>query len=228
MRKHLALILAGLFVAATAVTAVAADYDRYERGPRGGSPDTYAPPPPPPRGAYAPPPRHAQYGQPYFFGHAGVFSPNDDIDGLKGYDSGGNFDFGIGSRVSPVFAIDGTIGAFGAKHGSDEATVVPMTIGARLILPHPFVEPYVGAGLGLYFSNLQEDPRVGFSGIDDSSTDFGGYLSAGLDMWLNQRVALNFEGKYHWVNPTFQTNAGSDIDVNMSGWTVNLGVRVGF
>ena len=47
-------------------------------------------------------------------------------------------------------------------------------------------------------------------------------------MWLNQRVALNFEGKYHWVNPTFQTNAGNDIDVNLGGWTVNLGVRVGF
>jgi opacity protein-like surface antigen len=227
MRKHLALVLAGLFVAATAATAVAADYDRYERGPRGGSPDEYAPPPPR-RGAEAPPPRHAQFGQPYFFGHLGIFSPNNDLDGLRGYDSGGNFDFGVGSRVSPVFAIDGTIGGFGAKHGSDEATVVPMTIGGRLIIPHPFIEPYIGAGLGLYFSKLKEDPRTGFSGIDDTSTDFGGYLSTGLDMWLNPRVALNFEGKYHWVNPTLQTNAGNDLDVNMSGWTVNLGVRVGF
>jgi opacity protein-like surface antigen len=227
MRKRHALILAGLMVAATAVTAVAADYDRYERGPRGGSPGEYAPPPPR-RGAEAPPPRHAQYGQPYFFGHLGIYSPNNDIDGLRGYDSGGNFDFGVGSRVSPVFAVDGTIGGFGAKHGSDEARVVPMTIGGRLIIPHPFIEPYVGAGLGLYFSSLKEDPRTGFSGIDDTSTDFGGYLSTGLDMWLNPRVALNFEGKYHWVNPTFQIGAGNDVDVNMSGWTVNLGVRVGF
>jgi opacity protein-like surface antigen len=235
MRKHLAFVLVGLFIAATAATAVAADYDRYERGPRGGSGGEYAPPPPPPaRGVYAPPPRHAQFGQPYFFGHLGIFSPNDDSDGLKGYDSGGNFDFGVGSRVAPMFAIDGTIGGYGAKRGSNEATVVPMTIGARLILPHPFIEPYVGGGLGLYFSKLDEDSassRRGFtpySGIDDTSTDFGGYLSAGLDMWLNSRVALNFEGKYNWVNPTFQTNAGNDVDVNMSGWTVNLGVRVGF
>jgi outer membrane protein W len=151
-----------------------------------------------------------------------------DLDGLDGYDSGMNFDLGIGSRVSPVFAIDGTIGAYGAKRGSDEATVVPLTIGGRLILPHPFIEPYVGAGLGLYFSSLKEDPRTGYSGIDDSSADFGGYLSAGLDMWLNPRTALNFEGKYHWVTPTFQTNAGSNFDVNMGGWTVNLGVRVAF
>ncbi|HWS14815.1 MAG TPA: porin family protein [Candidatus Methylomirabilis sp.] len=227
MRKHIALVLAGLFVAATAATAVAADYDRYERGDRYRDRGEYAPPPPR-RAAEVPPPRHAVYGQPYFFAHLGIFDPNDDVDGLKGYDSGGNFELGVGSRVSPVFAIDGTFGAYGAESGSNEATVVPMTIGGRLIIPHPFIEPYVGAGLGLYFSSLKEDPFVGYSGIDDSSTDFGGYLSLGLDMWLNPRVALNFEGKYHWVTPTFELNNGNNIDVDLGGWTANLGVRIAF
>ncbi|MGB7630296.1 MAG: outer membrane beta-barrel protein [Candidatus Deferrimicrobium sp.] len=227
MRKRHALILAGLMVAATAATAVAAEYDRYERGPRGGSYGEYAPPPPP-RGAQIPPPRHAQYGQPYFFAHLGIFDPNDDSSvqpdgGLRGYDSGGSFELGIGSRVSPVFAVDGTIGAYGSKRGSDKATVVPMTIGGRLIIPHPFIEPYLGAGLGLYATQLKD----AFRGIDDSSTDFGGYFSLGADFWLNPRVAFNFEGKYHWVTSTFQSNLGSE-DVNLGGWTVNLGVRVAF
>ena len=213
MRKHLALVLAGLFVAATAATSVAADYDRYERGPRGGSP-----------GVYAPPPRHAQYGQPYFFAHLGIFDPNNDLDGLRGYDSGGNFDIGVGSRVAPLFAIDGTFGGYGAERGSSEATVVPLTIGGRLIIPHPFIEPYVGAGLGLYFTSLDEP----INGIDDTSSDFGGYLSIGADFWLNPRVALNIEGKYHWVDPTFENNLGNSVDVNMGGWTANLGVRVAF
>ncbi len=227
MRKHFALVLAGLFVAATAATAVAADYDRYERAPRGGSPGEYAPPPPR-RGAYVPPPRHAQYGQPYFFAHAGIFEPNTDssrgIDGgLDGYDTGGNFELGIGSRVSPVFAVEGTVGGYRAERGSDEATVVPVTIGGRLILPHPFIEPYIGAGLGLYATSLED----GFRGIDDTSTDFGGYLSLGADFWLNPRVALNFEGKYHWVESEFDSNIGSE-DVNMGGWTANLGIRFAF
>jgi len=225
MRKHLALVLAGLFVAATAASAVAADYDRYERGDRYRDRGEYAPPPPPPRrAAEAPPPRHAQYGQPYFFAHLGIFDPNDDVDGLKGYDSGGHFELGVGSRVSPVFAIDGTFGAYGADLGSNEARVVPLTIGGRLIIPHPFIEPYLGAGLGLYATSLKD----AFRGIDDSSTDFGGYMSLGLDMWLNPRAALNFEGKYHWVTPTYQLNNGANIDVDMGGWTVNLGVRVAF
>ena len=225
MRKQLALVLAGLIVAATGATSLAAEYDRYERGP-GGGPGAYAPPPPY-RGA-APPPRHAQYGQPYFFAHLGIFDPNTDVDGLDGYDTGGNFDLGIGSRVSPLFAIDGTLGGFASERGSDEATVVPLTIGGRLIIPHPFFEPYVGGGIGLYFSSLDEPRADPNFDIDDTSADFGGYLSLGLDLWLNPRVALNFEGKYHWVDPTFETNAGSDVDVDLSGWAVNLGVRFAF
>ena len=230
MRKRHALILAGLFVAATAATAataVAADYDRYERGDRYRDRGEYAPPPPR-RAAEVPPPRHAQYGQPYFFAHLGIFDPNSDSSvlpdgGLEGYDSGGSFELGIGSRVSPVFAIDGTFGGYGAERGSDEVTVVPLTIGGRLIIPHPFIEPYIGAGLGLYATHLED----AFRAIDDSSTDFGGYLSLGADFWLNPRVALNFEGKYHWVTSTFDSNIGTE-DVNLGGWTANLGVRVAF
>ena len=226
MRKHLALIFAGMIVAATATAAVAAEYDRYERGPRGGSGEYY--PPPPRRGAEIPPPRHAQYGQTYFFGHVGIFDPNSDssVDpdgGLDGYDSGGYFEVGVGSRVSPVLAVDGTFVAYRSDRGSDEATVVPVTIGVRLIMPNPVIEPYVGGGLGLYATELKDN----FRGIDDSSTDFGGYLSLGADFWLNPRVALNFEGKYHWVTSTFDSNIGSE-DINLGGWTANLGVRVAF
>jgi hypothetical protein len=226
MKRFHALILAGVMVVATAATAAAAEYDRYERGGRDRG--EYATPPPR-RGADVAPPRHAQFGEPYFFGHLGTFSPNDDSDGLRGYDSGGHIEFGVGSRVSPIFSVDGSIGAYGADRGSNETRVVPMTIGGRFIIPHPFIEPYAGAGLGLYFSKLKENP-VGstFSGIDDTSTDVGGYLSLGLDMWLNNRVALNFEGKYHFLQPTFQTNLGTDFDVNLGGWTANLGVRVAF
>jgi len=232
MRKSYALILAGLMIAATAATAVAAEYDRYERGTRGGSRDEYVPPPP--REAEPPPYRHAVRGQGYFFTHLGILDPNKDGDGLHGYDQGSNFEFGFGSRVAPMFAFEGTFGAYGADHGSNEARVVPMTMGARLIIPTPFVEPYFGAGLGLYFSSLKENSAASgrgfspYSGIDDTSSDVGGYLSAGVDMWLNQRVALNFEGKYHFVQPTFQTNAGNDVDVNLSGWTANIGVRIAF
>jgi hypothetical protein len=211
MRKSAVLFLAGLLCAVLASAAWAQDrYERYERVP------------PPRRGASTPPPQHAVYGQTYFFGHIGLFEPNDDDPtltggGLGGYDTGGSFDIGIGSRVSPNLAIEGTFGAYSADRGPDEVSVAPLTFGVRLILPAPVIEPYIGAGLGIYFASLDEP------GIDDSDTTVGGYGSIGLDAWLNPRMALNFEGKYHWVEPEF-----NGIDVNVGGWTVSLGVRVSF
>ena len=209
MRKSAVLVLAGLLSLALASAAPAQPSDRYEKywGP------------PPRRGAGAPPPQHAVYGQPYFFGHLGLFEPNTDRNGLEGYDTGGAFDIGIGSRVSPLLAIEGTFGAHRAERGSDEVSVAPLTFGARLILPSPVIEPYVGGGLGLYFTNLDEPS----TGINDSDTTIGGYGSLGLDAWLNPRMALNFEGKYHWVEPKF-----NGVDVDVSGWTLNLGIRISF
>ncbi len=211
MRKSAVLCLVGVLCAALASTALADRYDRYEK--YGG------PPPPPPRGAPVPPPPHAVYGQLYFFGHLGLFEPNSSGGGLKGYDSGGEFDIGFGSRVSPNLAIDGTFGMYFSEAGPNELWVAPLTGGFRLILPGPVVEPYVGGGVGLYFANLDEPT----SGINDSDTTFGGYLSMGVDAWLNPRMALNFEGKYQWAEPEFD---GWDVEV--SGWTVALGVRVRF
>jgi Outer membrane protein beta-barrel domain len=215
MRKTSVLILAGLLIVFFVRPAQADRYDRYDRY-RGDQP------PPARQGAPAPPPQHAVYGQPYFFGHVGLFEPNDDAvtptgGGLGGYGTGGAYDIGIGSRVSPNLAVEGTFSGYAADRGGDDVEVFPLTIGARLILPAPVFEPYLGAGLGLYFAHLGEP------GIDDSDTTLGVYGSLGVDAWLNPRMALNFEGKYHWVEPTF-----SGIDVNVSGWTLCLGVRVSF
>jgi len=212
MRKSVVLVLVGLLSVALASAVMAAEYDRYQK--YGG--------PPPRRGAGAPPPQHAVHGQTYFFGHIGLFEPNDDDPtltggGLGGYDTGGSFDIGIGSRVTPNLAVEGTFGAYGADRGSDEVAVAPLTFGARLILPAPVFEPYVGLGLGIYFADLNEP------GIDDSDTTIGGYGSIGLDAWLNPRMALNFEGKYHWVEPEF-----NGVDVDVSGWTLSLGIRIAF
>src|SRR5512134_2158957 len=101
MRKFAAGFVAVILCFALAAAAQA--QDRYERPVRyrdGG-------PPPPSYGAPPPPPRHAVHGEPYFFGHVGFFEPNDSSQGLQGYDSGGSFDFGMGSRVSPALAIEG-------------------------------------------------------------------------------------------------------------------------
>ena len=225
------LFLAGLLLAALASPAIAQPppYDRYERGYPAGPPPPppRGAPPPPPRGVPPPPPRHALHSQPYFFGHIGFFEPNDDFDGLEGYDSGGAFDIGIGARVSPILAVDGTFGGYAAEVGPNEVTVLPLTVGLRLVFPNPFIEPYIGGGVGLYFADLEE-PFSGIGGIDDSDTTVGAYASFGVDMWLSPHIALSLEGKYHWAEPTFTDASGIEFDVDVSGWTGTLGIRVAF
>lgn len=213
-------VLAGLFFAILSSAAQADRYDRYERDRGGG--------PPPPRGAGAPPPQHAMHGQPYFFGHVGVFEPNTDTDGLKFFDSGMNFDIGIGSRVSPILAVEGAIGSYSTDKQGLTVTVVPITIGVRVIAPSPFFEPYIGGGVGIYSADVDFPTAINGAGqavavASGSETTMGGYLSAGVDAWLNPRMALNVEGKYHWANPSI-----GPVDVNVGGWTVNLGIRISF
>lgn len=209
MKKFVVFLFVGLFLAASVSAASAEPYDRYERDRRDS----------PPRGAGAPPPRHSVHGEPYFFGHVGMFDPNTENNGLRGYNSGASFDVGLGSRVSPVLAIEGTLGGYTADVGSNEVSVVPLTFGVRLVLPHPFIEPYVGAGLGFYNASLDEPS----SGINDTDTAFGGYFGVGMDAWLNQRIALNFEGRYHMAEPTF-----NGVKVDVGGWTVGMGIRISF
>jgi outer membrane protein W len=108
-----------------------------------------------------------------------------------------------------------------------------VTIGGRFILPHPVFEPYFGAGIGVYFAKLDEKPffftpSLFYPGTDDSDTAIGGYFSLGMDLWLNPRTALNFEGRYQMVQPTFTDNRGLSFDQDMSGWELNFGFRINF
>jgi hypothetical protein len=233
MRRVLALALVGFVVsgfAAAAAPAGAAEYDRYERG-------TSAPPPPPPppasyRTAPPAPPRPVGYhAGTYISANLGLFEPNSYSDGLSQYSSDWGGNFVIGSRLSPFAAIEGGVGYYTASTGSNEVSVVPVTIGGRLIIPHPVFELYFGGGIGAYFASLDEPPFTppfNYIGTNDSDTTIGGYVSFGLDMWLNPKAAINVEGRYQMANPSFTRNDGLSFDVDVSGWELNVGFRLNF
>lgn len=209
MTTRSCLVLAGVLGIGLAAVAHADD-GHGRRGPRYGA-------------------RRAVVGEPYLLLRGGVFEPNDSDDGLKGYDSGWSVAAGIGSRLSPVFATEFLVGGYGASNGPNDVQVIPVTVGGRFIVPGPFLEPYLGGGFGVYFARLKEEAVwPDFSGIDDSSTTLGGYLSMGLDLWLSPRTALNLEGAYQFANASFDSNAGTTFDVDLGGWTLNVGVRLAF
>ncbi len=156
-----------------------------------------------------------------------MFEPNSDTDGLKFYDSGLSFDAGVGSRVSPSLAVEGAIGSYSTDKQGLSATVVPLTIGVRVIIPSPFFEPYVAGGVGIYFSDIDFPTLNGAGQVtsvrNETNSSMGVYGAAGIDAWLNPKMALNLEGKYHWTQPAI-----GPVDVNLGGWTLNLGIRISF
>jgi len=231
MRKVLVLALAAFVAAgfaAAAAPAGAQEYDRYERGTA--PPPPPSPPPARPRSAPPPPPRPAGFhAGPYLFANFGLFEPNSYSDGLGGYSSDWSGNLAIGSRVSPFGAIEGGVGYYTASAGSNEVSVVPVTIGGRLIIPHPVFELYFGGGIGAYIASLTEPVQVSpLLSTDDSNTTIGGYINFGLDWWLSPKIALNLDTRYQMADPTFTSKTGVTYDVDVSGWELNLGVRLNF
>ena len=229
MRKIAVLPVLLLVIVVSAGSVFAGEYDRYEREYPVYTGDTSRPstseslpPSPQPRAALPPPQTHMHHGPGYFSVQLGVYEPNNGgYNGLATYDSGFSLNVIFGSRLTPFFAVEGSVGYFGSESSfyRGDLSVVPVTVGGRLIIPNPVVEPYVGAGVGIYFASIDEKR----SGIKDDVTDIGGYLSLGVDFWLTPKVALNMEGRYQRIKPKLD-----GCNINLSGWNTLLGVKVSF
>jgi len=153
-------------------------------------------------------------GKLYWFGNFGLFYPQGDIDALN---TGWNLTGGVGSRVNPKIALASSFSLLRSNASPGDVLVAPLTVGARLIYPAPVFEPYAGAGFGFYYVDLDKP------GVNDSAFTLGGYLSGGVDAWLNPEMAFNAELKYQYANPDL---SGSRVDT--SGVIFTLGVRMMF
>ena len=252
MKKGAFFLALALTAAVSSGTVFAGEFDRFERDMPGRTIQTpsqtpaQAPAPAPsPSGAFdsfpgeapsrspmhpaprpmpwmaPPPPSHFNHGPIYFAIQLGMFEPNTDwLNGLGSYHTGFAFNTTIGARLSHYFAVEGSVGYFESSSNimQGDIYVVPMTIGGRLIFPHPVVEPYIGGGFGIYFSDVNER-----RGVIGDSTDFGGYLSMGVDFWVTPRIAFNVDWRHHWVKPTIE-----GFSVDLSGWSMLFGARFMF
>lgn len=215
MRRSIAVLVCMAVLLSCGIASAA---DRYERD------RSAAPPPEPERRAASPrADRDRPYGfQPYVAARLGLFEGNTAFNGLKDYNTGTSFGIDFGGRISPVLAVEGALGMYGAQVTGDEVSVKPLTAGFRLIAPNPYVEPYFGAGLGLYLCSVDDS----YAGVNDDASTFGGYMSLGMDAWVNPRVAVNVEGKYHVAEPTLRYSDGTSAPVDLSGWAITFGLRI--
>lgn len=83
--------------------------------------------------------------------------------------------------------------------------------------------PYILAGMGLYISRVVPD-----AGETDSSTDFGWHLGLGVDYALNDRVFIEGDFRYIWLDTQTDNQTAADVLSSFDSWmaTVGIGFRL--
>jgi outer membrane protein W len=122
------------------------------------------------------------------------------------------------SRIARRLYIDFTVGAIGTVeqrtiHWDHEEVkadaVVPFLFGVRYdILPsnvQSVLQPYAAAGFGTYWINDVYVEEQAYHDSHDyvsvnSKARPGGYVGAGMNFMLSNRVAINYDMRYHMVD----------------------------
>ncbi len=172
----------------------------------------------------------------------GVFIPNDDNEGLKGFDTGTAVDITCGYEVNSMFSIEGSIGYYNTDYEMTECggdcpdppcciritsgiDACPVRLTGKISLPLiKQIKLYAGAGFGYYFTSLDE--MAVFTGYDEdfdytvkSEADtFGYHLVAGLDVMAGESLSLLIETLWAHVKPSLKDYySNDDIKVQMGG-----------
>lgn len=145
----------------------------------------------------------------------GYFPQHSDLDE---FDSGINGEISFGHLVTPGFAVEGGVGYFETKDDSAaaELKVIPLTLSLKGQTFFQQFEPYVEAGIGVYFIDL----RLGAASDDDSQVGF--HVGLGGNYNVTRQLFLGLEGKYLWVKPE-----APGVDARLDGITLtgNIGFR---
>ncbi len=159
----------------------------------------------------------------------GYFPQHSDLDD---FDAGINGEISLGRLVAPGFGVEGGIGYFETEgeisdpsfSASAKFKVIPLTLSLKGQTFFQQFEPYVEAGIGVYFIDAEVsgvDALGPFSDSDDD-TQVGFHLGLGANYNVTRQLFLGLEGRYLWL----KTDA-FDSDARMDGITLtgNIGFR---
>ena len=81
------------------------------------------------------------------------------------------------------------------------------------------ISPYLLAGGGLYVTRLVEEHAK-----SESDFDFGWHLGFGLDFALNDRVFLEADFRYLWLDSNTQSETAAEALSNFDSWMATAGI----
>lgn len=143
----------------------------------------------------------------------------------------GNFYGGLQARLrlGAVVGLEGAVDyRAGQEYGFGDYTVktssIPVTASLMLFAPiSNSFSPYGLAGIGAYYTKYDyEGALAEFAEDDDSSFNMGYHLGFGAEFPFNEKVALNVDYRYIFLNPDDNEESFEDADLNSNAFTAGL------
>lgn len=152
--------------------------------------------------------------------NAGTTSHLDAKTGLNG-------ELALGQYADPELALELGIGYFesrgapASEPGSTRLKAVPIVITAKGFVPLGALQPYLEAGVGIYYTRLEVSGNTGgFS--SQSKTTYGMHAGFGFNIDLSSKLFIGLEGRYLWVKPHY---GGQPVKLDGFATSINLGFR---
>jgi opacity protein-like surface antigen len=120
---------------------------------------------------------------------------------------------------------------FGTKIGEESLLSLVPQVRLRLPLVHDRVVPYVIAGAGIGWYDYNDPTQAGYnSDVDAQGTKLVISGGIGVDLFLNENIAFNLEGKYMWledlsVGVTYPDGSSSQGTFKMADFVGTFGFR---
>jgi hypothetical protein len=109
--------------------------------------------------------------------------------------------------------------------GDTEVWQIPVQLSALLIiLPGLPIRPYIGGGVGWYYTRIENSGPLSVFG-DDTSNWFGGHAIAGAEIRASRGFILFGDFRYIWVNPD---NDIEDRTGDPNYWQITFGLLFGY
>lgn len=162
-----------------------------------------------------------------------------------------DYRLGLGGRLGLLFSVDGTdventrpYRDFVDNRGRDIVNTARLeltsaTVGLMIYLAptHAPIQPYVGAGGGLYGYTLSEDGdfvdfgnhnAVFNDSFETTGTALGYYLQAGLDVPISNSFSLFAEGRWHRAKDELDGDFDGFGDLDLASRTITGGLAFKF
>lgn len=131
----------------------------------------------------------------------------------------------VGAVIGFEAAVDYRAGQeYGFEQYSVKTSSIPVTGSIMLFAPlSSSFSPYGLAGIGAYYTRYDYEGSIAeLTQEDDSSFNMGYHLGFGAEFPFNEKVALNVDYRYIFLNPDENDQPFEDANLNSNAFTAGL------